>query len=229
MTLNPFERKHAHPSRALWILVGAGLLCAASGTAHAQNCRLHYAEAFQLVSVQSFRGQTPDEVKQKIDDLFGPRQEVCGESGYKFFLTELGAQAAAAMRTKGPDQYPRLLVTREILNRFPLQVRFSEEADPAAGLNQLRSNLGVLSTEVGKNAAIRSVLDALHQILPPRRMPRPLPKDDDAIPVTVPKTPLPAWAVIMLYEIRDHAARKESEAIQSKSALILDWIGRTGP
>jgi hypothetical protein len=42
----------------------------------------------------------------------------------------------------------------------------------------------------------------------------------------VPKAPQPAWAVISLYEIRDHAKRKENGAILNKTQLILDWMAR---
>ena len=223
------QHQRALPARALLAAMGVSVVCALSGAANAENCKLHYADAFQLISTQRFSEHSPTAIKQTVDNLFGPRQVVCGEVGYKFFLTELGNQAAAALRQKGSEQEAQLLATREIMNRFPLQVRFSHGADPRAGLNQLRSNLGVLSTEVGVTPSITALLDALGKIAPPRLAPKPLPKSDDAIPITVPRIPLPAWAVISLYEIRDHAARKESEAITTKSNLILDWVSRAGP
>jgi hypothetical protein len=223
------QRQRVQPARALLAAIGVSVVCALPVAADAENCRLHYAEAFQLIANQRFGGQSPDAVRQTVDDLFGPRQEVCGEVGYKFFLTELGNQATTALHQKGSEQEARLSATREILNRFPRQVRFSNGADPRAGLNQLRSNLGVLSAEVGVTPSVKALLDALAKIAPPQPAPKPLPKDDDAIPITVPRIPLPAWAVISLYEIRDHAARKESAAITAKSNLILDWIARAGP
>src|SRR3990167_6251569 len=93
--------KRTRPSRALLAALGVSALCAVSGTAAAQNCRLHYAEAFQLISIQTFDGHSPAAIKFMVDNLFGPRQEVCGEGSYKFFLSELGNQAAAALRQKG--------------------------------------------------------------------------------------------------------------------------------
>ena len=155
--------KRVQPAWPLRALLGVSLVCAASGAASAQHCRLHYAEAFRLISIQSFDGQPKAVIKQKVDDLFGPRQEVCGEDGYKFFLTELGAQAAAALRKKGSEQESRLVATREIMNRFPVQVRFSNGAVPGAGLTQLRADLGVLSTEVGKTPAINALLEPMRQ------------------------------------------------------------------
>ncbi len=223
------QRQRGQPTPAVLAALGVSVVCALAGAAHAENCRLHYAEAFQLISTQHFSEHSPAAIKQTVDDLFGPRQEVCGEVGYKFFLTELGTQAAAALHQKGNEQEARLLATREIMNRFPMQVRFSSGADPSAGLNQLRSNLGVLSTEVGVTPSIKALLDALGKIAPPKPAPKPLPKSDDAIPITVPRIPLPAWAVISLYEIRDHAMRKESAAVVAKSNVILDWVSRAGP
>lgn len=221
--------KRVQPAWALLALLGVSLVCAAPGAASAQHCRLHYSEAFRLIATQSFDGQPPAAIKQKVDDLFGPRQEVCGEGGYKFFLTELGAQASAALRKKGSEQESRLVATREIMNRFPVQVRFSNGAVPGAGLTQLRADLGVLSTEVGKTPAISALLEALGKVAPPRTLSKPLPQNDDAIPIMVPQIPLPAWAIISLYEIRDHAARKESAAITAKTSLILDWVMRASP
>lgn len=223
------QGQRVQPTRALLAAIGVSVVCALAGAADAENCRLHYAEAFQLISTQRFSEQSPTAIKQTVDNLFGPRQEVCGEVGYTFFLTELGNQASAALHQKGSEQEARLLATREIMSRFPLQVRFSNGADPRAGLNQLRSNLGVLSTEVGVTPSIKALLDALAKIAPPRPAPKPLPKSDDGIPITVPRIPLPAWAVISLYEIRDHAARKESAAITAKINLVLDWVSRAGP
>lgn len=215
------------PRRLPAVLVGlvvAGVLCAAAGTALAQHCRLHYAEAFQQVTVNNLAGRSQAEIKQQIDDLFGPRQAVCGERSYKFFLTELGNYASGALRKKGAEQEARLLAAREIMSRFPLRVRFSSGADPASGLKQLRADLTVLGTEVGLKPPVQALLDTLGKVTPPTSATQPMPADDDAIPIVVPRVPLPAWAVISLYEIRDHAKRKENGAIINKTGLILDWM-----
>ena len=211
-------------AQALRGLAVAGTLCAASGAAYGQHCRLHYAEAFQQISVNPLTSRSPAQIKQMIEDLFGPRQEVCGENSYKYFLTELGNYASAALRKKGSEQEARLIAAREILTRFPLRVRFAAGADPSSGLKQLRSDLTVLATEVGIKPPVQALLDALSQVKPPAQEPHPMAADDDAIPVVVPHVPLPAWAVISLYEIRDHAKRKENGAIINKTQLILDWM-----
>jgi hypothetical protein len=211
---------------ALLTLLGAGILGSAPGAANAQNCRLHYGDAFQLISTESLAGHSPAEIKQTVDNLFGPRQEVCSEAGYKFFLTELSTQAATAFRKKGAEQEARLLVTREILNRFPLRVRFTDGKNPDAGMLQIRADLGVLSKEVGVTPQIQAVLDALAKIAPPKTLARALPKDDDSIQVIVPKVPLPAWAIISLYEIRDHAQHNQNGEVINKTNLILEWVGR---
>lgn len=205
-------------------LVVAGVLCAAAGTALAQHCRLHYAEAFQQITINNLAGRTPAEIKQQIDDLFGPRQEVCGEKSYKFFLTELGNYTSAALRKKGAEQEARLLAARQIMTRFPLRVRFNTGTDPASGLKQLRADLTVLGNEVGLKPPVQAVLDTLAKVNPPTSAAQPMPADDDAVPIVVPKVPLPAWAVISLYEIRDHAKRKENGAIINKTELILEWM-----
>lgn len=85
-----------------------------------------------------------------MGDIFGPRTEVCGEAGYKFFLTELGTQASTACRKKGSEQEVRLLAIREILNRFPLRVRFSDSFwRTSVAIPKLGSSLpGVAGTRV---------------------------------------------------------------------------------
>ncbi len=220
-------RTPACPPIAVWLVAIAVLLLAsAPRAATAENCRLSYAEAFQNLSLHSFRGLSPAAIKQTIDDLFGPREDLCGEAGYSFFLRELGTATAAALRKKGTDQDVALLVTREIMSRSPRMVRFRPGVDPAAGLNQLRSNLGVLGGEVGLTPAGRALLDALAALPPPVSVPQPSPGEDEAIPIVVPQVPLPAWAIVSLYEIRDHAGRNEVAAITVKVNRILDWLGR---
>lgn len=222
MGLNQYLR----PGIALATLVGTGLLFTAPGAAQADNCRQRYSEAFQLISTQPLAGRSPANIKQSVDNLFGPRQVICGENGYKFFLSELEAQASAAFRKKGAEQEARLLATREILTRFPQQVRFNNGGDPAAGIVQLRANLAVLGKEVGVTPAIRGLLDAMERQAPPQALTRALPSGDDAIAVVVPKVPLPAWAIISLYEIRDHAQHQENGEVVNKTNLILDWVAR---
>jgi len=218
--------RYFRPGLALATLVGGGLLFTFPGAARAENCRQRYSEAFQLISTQPLAGRSPAHIKQTVDNLFGPRQVICGENGYKFFLTELEAQASVAFRKKGSEQEARLLATREILNRFPLQVRFNNGGDPAAGIVQLRANLAVLGKEVGVTPPIRALLDAMERQAPPQALTRAMPSGDDAIAVVVPKVPLPAWAIISLYEIRDHAQHQENGEVVNKTNLILDWVAR---
>ena len=214
------------PALALLTLLGAGLICLAPGAAFAQNCQQRYGEAFQLISNQPLAGKSAADIKRTVDNLFGPRQVVCGENGYRFYLTELTAQASAAFRKKGAEQEARLLATREILSRMPQKVRFKPGTDPATGITQLRSDLTVLSKEVGTTPAIQDILSALATVTPPQALVRAMAKDDDAIPVVVPKVPLPAWAIISLYEIRDHASHQENGEVLNKTNLILEWIAR---
>jgi hypothetical protein len=222
-------RSSPYKRLAVAMFAVAAILAAAPEPAFAQHCKLRYAEAFQVISIRPLAGRSPAEIKSTVDDLFGPRQELCGEGSYKFFLSELKTYASTAFRKKGPEGEAMLMVTREIIGRIPVQVRFaSAPAGGAAdsGLKQLRSDLGVLASEVGMTPSIQAVIDALARVTPPRAMTRPMPADDDAIPVVVPRVPLPTWAVISLYEIRDHAKRKENGAVLNKTQLILDWMAR---
>lgn len=216
------------PVHVLLVIVAVFLAAAAPRVATAQNCKLHYAEAFQNLSLHSFSGLSPASIRQTVDDLFGPRIDLCSEDGYRFFLRELSTVAAAALRKKGTEQEVALGATREIMSRIPRLVRFSPGVDAAAGLNQLRSDLGLLSREVGLSPAARDLLDALAALSPPVNLPQPSPGrgEEEAIPIVVPQVPLPAWAILSLHEIREHAGRNEVAAITLKVNRILDWLGR---
>lgn len=205
-------------------LATGAVLTLAPTQAQAQHCKWRYAEAFQRLANRSLAGQTPAQATRVIEDLFGPRLEVCGENGYKLFYSQITTYATQSFRKKGAEREAMLTATQEILRRAPQQVRFKAEPDKGTLIKQLRSDLGVIASEVGVTPSIQAVLDAVDKLTPARPSPRPEAKDEDTIKVTVPNAPLPPWAVIYLYEIQDHLARKEIAAAANKNAMVLQWV-----
>jgi hypothetical protein len=122
-----------------------------------------------------------------------------------------------------------LVGAQEILKRIPSQVFFKNTKAKTQSYQQLRSDLGAVAREVGITPPIQGLLDAVDRLGPPAVSAQPEPMSSDPAQIQVPTVPLPPWAVISLYEIRDHAQRKEDAAILTKTTLILNWIKRITP
>lgn len=204
------------------------LLCALclllSAGASADHCKWRFAEAYQRVTNRPLAGMSQTEISRLVEELFGPRQPVCEEAAYRFFLNEFKTYASAAFRKKGAEQEAMLICSQEILKRVPSQVFYRKTQDKLSAYQQLRSDLGVLAAEAGGGPSIQTVLDAVERMGPPKTSTRPEQMSDDAVHVKVPTVPLPPWAIISLHEIHDHAQRNQNGAVVAKSALILEWI-----
>jgi hypothetical protein len=192
--------------------------------ASADHCKWRYAEGFQRVTNRPIAGLSQPQISKLVEDLFGPRQPVCEEAAYRFFLSQFKTYATAAFRKKGAEREAMLIAAQEILKRVPSQVFYKNTQDKVSAYKQLRSDLGVIATEVGGGPSIQTVLDAVDRLGPPAVSTKPEPMSDDAVQIKVPDAPLPPWAVISLYEIHDHAQRKQHGAVVAKSALILEWM-----
>lgn len=200
------------------------LLTALSSTAFADHCKWRFAAGFQLVMNQQFAGMKQEQVTQAVHEMFGPRQAVCEETSYRYFLGQFTSFATTAFHRKGADQEGRLRAAQEILKLIPSQVFYKNTQAKVSAYKQIRADLGVVATEVGITPSIQALLDAVDKLGPPLVSRRPEPMNDDAIPVKVPATPLPPWAVISLYEIYDHAQHNQNGAVMAKTALILEWM-----
>lgn len=205
------------------VFAGLGMLVSASD-AQAQHCKGRYGEAFQLISGRSFAGQSQAEIEQAVATLFGPRQEVCGEVGYRLFVRLWGAYAKDALRRKGAEQLGAIQVAQEILRRFPVQVRWDGAADKGSLLLQLRSDLAVIADEVGRTPPVEGLLRSVLSLQPPTQVAKKVTIDETGLQATVPRTPLPPWAVISLYEIDEHLQHREYGSAQNKVRLILQWM-----
>ena len=93
------------------------------------------------------------------------------------------------------------------------------------------ADLGAIAQDLGMTPLSQQLLDAMEATGAPQATQRPAsaPPDPHTSTVQVPTVPLPAWAVISLYEIDDHARRNEVGAIQGKVEAILNWMRGVTP
>lgn len=200
------------------------ILLAASPPARADHCKWRFAEGFQRVTNRPLAGMSQPQIADMVEEMFGARQPVCEEAAYRFFLSQFNTYAAAAFHQKAAEREAMLLCAQEILKRAPSQVFYKNPAAKVSAYKQLRSDLGVVAAEVGVTPSIQALLDAVDRLGPPAVSTKPEPMNEDAIHIKVPTAPLPPWAVISLYEIQDHAQRKQNGAVMAKTALILQWM-----
>jgi hypothetical protein len=182
----------------------------------------------QLVGTRHFSGQNTAEIARGVDALFGPRQDACGEAGYRMFVQQFSLFTKTAMRLKGAEQEGALIAAQEILKRWPLRVRWDGSQDRGALLHQLRSDLAVLSAEVGTTPPVQALLTTLASLQSPRPVPKTVTLDESALQIVVPEVPLPAWAVIALHEADEHLQRREVGTARNKIALVLEWLKLVG-
>ena len=74
---------------------------------------------------------------------------------------------------------------------------------------------------------MQQLLETFEQKGPPQSLPPPLPPpggDPSTQVIRIPTTPLPPWAVISLYELRETLQRKDHAAAQRKLEDILRWL-----
>lgn len=202
------------------------LVISLPSVASADHCKWRFTTGFQLVMDRALVGMSQEQITETIEEMFGPRQPVCEEAAYRYFLAQFTTYATTAFHKKGTEREAMLLAAQEILKRVPSQVFYKNVQAKVSAYKQIRADLSVVAAEVGLTPSIQALLDALDKLGPPEVSRKPEPMTDDAIPVKVPSVPLPPWAVISLHEIYDHAQRKQTGAVIAKTALIIQWMNR---
>mgnify|MGYP000246397401 CR=1 FL=1 len=227
------------------LLLTLSSLIGLSSSARAEHCRWRFDQSFTLLEARNLRaierGASADELQAKAEAeaemLFGPPAAMCEEGSYGLFLERFERFATAALRMKGTERDARLRVAAAIIRRAPATLEVGaqsvEAARPAEAsrYDQVLSNLGAIADDAGGSLVMRQLIDAIKAKGPPKviRRSEPQPPEPHATRVYVPTVPLPGWAVISLYEIADHAQRKEPEKIQGKVEAILNWMKTVEP
>ncbi|MCS6913063.1 MAG: hypothetical protein RMK29_21220 [Myxococcales bacterium] len=214
-----------------------GILCLV-GTlfphvAAAQQCALRYTESFARLPSLGLRNLSQAQAISEVNNLFGPRPDVCEPGGYKVFLDAFTDYAREALRAPVRTRDGMIRVAIAAVQQGPLRVPFEESKTAVTLFRQTRSNIHAIADDVGITPLMQQLLDALERSGPPATTapPPPPPSPAPGSPgapsvqqVRVPQVPLPPWAVISLYEIRDALNSKNTGVALGKLEAILKWM-----
>lgn len=209
-------------------------------TALAQHCKWRFDQAFLLLSSRGLRSvdkvKNQAEVQAKIaaevDFLFGPRQAECEEGAYSLFIDRFERYTLEALRQSGNERDLRLRAALFAIRKSPELINYTQASKEISLFRQVRSNIAAVAQDAGMSPLMQQLVDAMEAVGAPKATQRPdtaPAKDPHSSMVYVPTVPLPAWAVVSLYEIQDHARRNESGAIQGKVEAILTWMKTVTP
>lgn len=207
-------------------------------SAAAEHCHWRFEQGFNLLDSRPVKAidrgaKSPTELQAKAeleaDLIIGPPVKSCEERGYQLFLERFERFATAALRMKkGEERDTRLRLAIAIVRRGPESVESDQEV---TGFKQMESNLGAIAQDVGITPLVQQLLDAIRAEGPPKAMKKTEggTPDPHVSQVYVPTVPLPPWAVVSIYEIEDHAHRKEDDKIQGKIEAIINWMKSVSP
>jgi len=228
--------------------VCAGLLLAFTSPSWAQNCYPAHSAGFARVATLEKEATTQGSADLAVRSLFGQRTDLCEEGAYKLFMDNLKDFASRAMRAPKVSREKLLRLAISLVQQAPTKVPAKEAKAAASHFRQVRSDLNATADDVGfaTTPLLQQLLDALAAVGPPKSVETaPAPTVDTPVqtpvagtgssgsntvqPIRVPAEPLPSWAVIKLYEMRDHVKSQDLPAIQIKLQDIINWIeAKTG-
>lgn len=210
-----------------------------SREAAAQHCTWRFEQSFALLSSKSLHllqknkssADMGSKIEEHVDFLFGPRQQRCEEGAYSLFLNRYERYVTDAFRGDRADRDLKLRAAIAVIRKSPEIIDYTGAAREVSLFHQVRSNLSALAQDTGMTPLSQQLLDAIEATGAPKATPRPAQAQPDPHTslVQVPTVPLPAWAVISLYEIEDHTRRNEVGAIQGKVEAILNWMNSVTP
>lgn len=210
-------------------LLGLGLGMAAPTHARAAEaqpaCTVRYADAFLRLPGLGLRDLDLSRAHTEVSNLFGPRPVVCETGAYQRFIDGFRDYAREAMRAPVRSRDGMLRVAIATAAQGPQKVPYEEGRAAATLFRQTRSDLHATADDVGISPLMQMLLDTFERMGPPPALPPPAPpRAENAQVVRVPTAPLPTWAVISLYEIRDHLQKRDSATAQGKLEAILKWM-----
>jgi hypothetical protein len=207
--------------------------------AAAQHCSWRFDQSFALLSAKNLRvldknksnADMGSKIDEHVDFLFGPRQKKCEEGAYALFLNRYERYATEALRGDRADRDLKIRAAIAVIRKSPEVIDYTSASKEVSLFRQVRSNLSAIAHDVGMSPLLQQFVDAMEATTAPKATQRPaaaLP-DPHTSHVQVPTVPLPAWAVVSLYEIDDHTRRNEVGAIQGKVEAILTWMKTVTP
>lgn len=228
------------------ICAGLAMLTLA-GPASAQNCYPAHSAGFSRIRSLEQKAATQSSADVEVRAIFGPRNELCEEGAYKLYMENFKEFAAQAMRAPKNSRDKLLRLAIALVMQAPTKVPAKEAKMAASFFRQVRSDLNATADDVGfaTTPLLQQLLDALANAGAPRAAEQPgttspeptrtaapptsnvttstsTPGGVQSIPV--PGEPLPPWAVIKLYEMRDYIKNQDLPAIQIRLQEVINWI-----
>lgn len=225
--------------RLLFLGLAISATLGAASVAEAQHCRWRFEQAFTLLANKNLRvieknknaNDVVINIEEQVDFLFGPRQKQCEEGAYGLFLNRFERYVTDALHGNRADRDFKLRAAIAVFKKSPEVIDYSSASKEVSMFHQVRSNISALADDVGAKQLAQKLLDVMEAIGAPKatQQPATAPPDPHTSYVQVPTVPLPAWAVISLYEIDDHTRRNEVGAIQGKVEAIINWMKSVTP
>lgn len=228
----------------------AGLVAVASAApvyAQSQNCYATHSAGFARVRSLENKATTQGAADLEVRALFGPRIDLCEEGAYRTFMESFKDFASSAMRASKVSRDKQLRLAISVIQQAPTRVPAKEAKAAASLFRQVRSDLNATADDVGfqNTPLLGQLLEALGRVgAPASTEPAVAPDTTVQVPVSsgtgttgsagvqpirVPTDPLPPWAVIKLYEMRDHIKAQDLAAIQIKLQDVINWIESKAP
>lgn len=194
-------------------------------------CGARFGTAFARLTMAGQRKDLKDPVGE-VSALFGPRAELCEGGAYRQFIDLYRDFAREAMRAPKAQRDLQVRLAMAAAQQGPTRVPADEGKQAVTLFRQARSDLHATADDVGISSApiLQQLLDTFERsgpptpVAPPAPATPPPPKDPNAITIRIPQTALPDWAVISLYEAREHLRSKDTVRAQDKLELVLKWL-----
>jgi hypothetical protein len=219
-----------------------------SSPAHAQNCYPSHSAGFARLASLEKEANSQASADLAVRGVFGPRNDQCEPGAYSSFMESFREFSRQAMRAKTPASRDKLLrLAIATIAQAPIKVPAQDAKTSASLFRQVRSDLNATADDVGfeKTPLLQQLMDALSRIGPPTAVqPPPVEVSTTSGGITtsttqgtsigtasggvqsirVPSEPLPPWAIVKLYEMRDHIKAQDLPAIQIKLQDIINWV-----
>lgn len=228
---------------------------AAPSQAQTRNCYATHSTGFARLSSLEREASAQAAADIQVRALFGPRVDLCEEGAYKAFMLGFKDFASKAMRASKTSRDKLLRLSIAALNQAPTRVSVKEWKEAASIFRQVRSDLNATADDIGFQSTplLGQLLEALGRIgAPTADQPTTPPGGAGPGPtgtgpgptgttgttgatpggvqqVRIPTEPLPPWAVIKLYELRDHIKAQDHASSQIKIQEVLSWIEGKAP
>lgn len=222
-------------------LIGLSLFVAASLPLSARAdtaCIARYSSAFASLEGKVWQAGTQAGADAAVEELFGPRPQSCEDGAYDYFLSRFEEFASLGVRRGSPknkkdftENLMRLAVAA--IRKGPINRSAKDAKSGQFNIRQVRAHIDPRVEEYGNTPLMQSLLGAIGNTLDPQVIAEaaPIPPGGNPNNITqirIPLQPMPSWAIVHLYEMREVAKNTSADpALQIKLQAIINWVEQT--